>query len=143
MSLGCSAWAQPGAKHISISPLSPLVVKRGSTATQSAQVVIDTGFHVNSDKPANEFLIPFRLDWETGPITASAISYPHGEELQVGPDKLSVYTGTVVVKTTFRAAEFAPAGKVQLKGKLHFQACNTQMCFRPASVEVLLPVTVE
>ena len=30
-----------------------------------------------------------------------------------------------------------------MTGKLRYQACNNEMCFRPSSVEVKLPVVVE
>ncbi len=99
--------------------------------------------HVNSNKPRSEFLIPFRLDWEPGPLTAAAVHYPEAEELQVGPDKLLVYTGSFGVKTDFKTAPNASPGMFQLKGKLHFQACNSQMCFRPATLDVVLPVTIQ
>ena len=104
---------------------------------------IQQGSHVNSDKPRNEFLIPFRLEWEQGPLTVAAIHYPEAEELQVGPDKLLVYTGSFGVKTDFKVASDTAPGKFALRGKLHFQACNTQMCFRPATVDVVLPVTIQ
>ena len=97
---------------------------------------------MNSEKPRNEFLIPFRLEWEQGPLTVAATRYPEAAELQVGPDKLLVYTGSCTVRTDFRVPSIAGPGKVEIKGKLHFQACNTQMCFRPATVDVVLPVTI-
>lgn len=117
-------------------------MKAGGVVSQVTEVSVQAGSHVNSDKPRGEFLIPFRLEWEPGPLAVSAIHYPVGEELQVGPDKLLVYTGTFKVVTDFRAAPAIPAGTFELKGKLHFQACNTQMCFRPATVDVVLPVTI-
>lgn len=118
-------------------------IKPGASITQVTQVVVQAGSHVNNDKPRSEFLIPFRLEWEPGPLQVRAIHYPAAEELQVGSDRLLVYTGSFPVKTDFQAAPDAPRGPVLLKGKLHFQACNTQMCFRPATVDVVLPVTIQ
>jgi hypothetical protein len=138
------AWAQPrGSNRVTVSPLQRLVITRGATATEAVQVVVENGSHVNSDKPRSEFLIPFRLDWESGPVSAGSVTYPSAEEIQVGPDKLVVFTGSFPVRTVFHASPMAPVGNLQLKGKLHYQACNSQMCFRPASIELLLPVTVQ
>ncbi len=106
------------------------------------KVRIQSGSHVNSDKPRSEFLIPLRLEWEPGPLQVSSIHYPPAEEIQVGPDKLLVYTGDFAVKTDFKAAPNTQPGKLDVKGKLHFQACNNQMCFRPATVDVVLPVNI-
>ncbi len=61
----------------------------------------------------------------------------------MGKDTLSVYTGTFDIKTELSAPASAPKGATEIVGKLSYQACNNQMCFRPASVAVRVPVTVQ
>ena len=134
MFLACSAWAQ--SKRVTVKPPERIIVKAGAAASQATHVSIQPGSHVNSNKPRSEFLIPLSLEWEPGALTVSALHYPNAEELQVGPDKLLVYTGDFTVTTDFKAASNAMPGNLDLRGKLHFQACNTQMCFRPATVDV-------
>jgi len=116
-------------------------VKRGATITQSIKVVVVPGFHVNSDKPKDEFLIPLKLTWTEGPLKSEAITYPKPEEIQVGGQNLVVFTGSFPIETRFSAPASAVAGT--MTGKLHYQACNNQMCFRPGTIEVHVPVTVE
>lgn len=134
------AWAQQN--KIIVTPPDPLVLKRGAAATQDLKVTVVPGFHVNNDKPRDEFLIPLKLSW-SGPLEAKAIAYPKAEEIKVGNDTLVVFTGSFVIHTNFKAPESLAAGSTNMTGKLRYQACNNQMCFRPSSVEVKLPVVVE
>jgi Disulphide bond corrector protein DsbC len=117
-------------------------VKRGSTATQSLRITLRPGFHVNSDKPKDEFLIPLKLTW-TGPLQAQKIVYPKPEEVKVGNDMLNVFTGSFAIETQFAAPSQATAGVSMMEGKLHYQACDNQSCKRPATVSVQLPVSIQ
>lgn len=119
------------------------MVKRGAAITQTIQATVVPGFHVNCDKPKDEFLIPLKLTWTGGPLEVKSITYPKAEEIKVGPDMLAVFTGTFEIHTAFQAPQQAAPGAATMTGKLHYQACNNQMCFRPASVDIRLPVTIQ
>ena len=125
-----------------VSPPNPLTLKRGATATEDLKVEVLPGFHVNSDHPRDEFLIPLKLTWD-GPLQTKSMSFPKPEEIQVGTQRLLVFTGTFDIRTQFAAPATAPVGSSSVTGKLRYQACNNQMCFRPASLEIKLPVTIE
>jgi thiol:disulfide interchange protein DsbD len=126
-----------------VSPPTPIAVKRGGTAVENLRVEVLSGFHVNSDKPKDEFLIPLRLTWLAGPLEATSLTYPKPEEVKVGADLLNVFTGTFNIQTEFRTPATAKPGSATMTGKLRYQACNNEMCFRPATVDVKLPVTIE
>ncbi len=126
-----------------LTPPDQITVKRGGAVTQKLKVSVLPGFHVNSDKPKDEFLIPLKLTWQGGPLQAGAITYPKPEDIKVGNDILAVFTGSFIIETHFRAPESAASGPAVMTGKLRYQACNNQMCFRPASVDVRLPVSIE
>lgn len=118
-------------------------MKRGGTAVETLKVEVLPGFHVNNDHPPDEFLIPLKLTWQDGPLKAKGFHFPKAEEITVGNQKLLVFTGKFDIVTDFAVDANAPAGSTTLTGKLRYQACSNQMCFRPASIEVKLPVTVE
>ncbi|MBV9760819.1 MAG: hypothetical protein JO340_09670 [Acidobacteriaceae bacterium] len=118
-------------------------IKQGGTAVESLRVEVLDGFHVNSDKPKDEFLIPLRLTWMGGPLEAKSISYPKPEEVKVGGDLLNVFTGAFDIKTEFHSPSTAPVGSAAMTGKLRYQACNSSMCFRPATIDIKVPVTIE
>jgi len=101
------------------------------------------GFHVNNDKPRAEYLIPLKLTWAEGPLEAEAITYPKPEEIKVGNDNLLVFTGEFPIRTHFKAREQAASGSAMMTGKLRYQACNSEMCFRPATADIRLPVVIQ
>ena len=119
------------------------MVKRGGASVAAITVTTLPGFHVNSDKPKDEFLIPLRLTWEPSTLEAGRVAYPAAEMVDVGSDHLSVFTGTFTLKTEVKAPPSASPGAVVLQGKLHYQACNNRMCFRPETLDIKVPVVVE
>jgi thiol:disulfide interchange protein DsbD len=118
-------------------------VKRGASVTQTLKVVVLPGFHVNTDKPRDEYLIPLKLTWTGGPLQTKVISYPKPEEIKVGAQTLVVFTGSFGIQTDFKAPDNAPPGPASMSGKLRYQACNNEMCFRPATIDVHVPVAIE
>jgi thiol:disulfide interchange protein DsbD len=139
-SLAVFSWAQP--QRLTVEPPSQITVKRGEQFSHQLSISIQPGFHVNSNKPKDEFLIPLQLTWAPGPLTVESVSYPQPEDIKVGPDTLSVLTGKVVLQTKFRASSQASSLPTAMIGKLHYQACNNQMCFRPSTLEVRVPVVI-
>ena len=137
------AQAPPTKQRLTVETPSALTLKAGTSAEQSLTVTVQPGYHVNSDRPRGEFLIPFKLTWSGEAVKAGEVTYPQSQELQVGGERLVVFTGTFDVRTHFEAPAAAAKGPAVVTGKLSYQACNDQMCFRPASVEVRLPVVVE
>lgn len=128
---------------ITVRPAEPVTIKRGTAATETLQFVVQAGFHVNSDKPKDEFIIPLKLTWTPGLLEAKAIEYPKPEQIKVGTQDLLVFTGTFPVKTEFKAPANAPTGPAILTGKIRYQACSSDMCFRPSTLDVKLPVVIE
>jgi len=120
-----------------------ITIKRGATATAPLKVTISPGLHVNSNKPADAFLIPLSIEWTSGPLQARGETFPPPERIKVGNQELSVFTGTIQVNTQFKAPPGVAAGPATMIGKIHYQACNDQMCFRPGTVDVRVPVSIE
>ena len=124
-----------------------LATKRGGTSAVTLLATVRAGFHINSNKPAEEYLIPTRVELVEGaPFVLTGARFPAGELKSFGfapEDKLSVYQGTVKVPLKLRAQSDAPAGSYTLKLAFHYQACNDEICLRPARKEVALAVRVE
>lgn len=126
-----------------VSKPDPVIAKRGATVEAKLRVATIPGFHVNSDKPAFDYLIPLKLTWADGPLQTKAIRYPNPETIQLGPDKLKVFTGTFFITTAFTVPANAKPGDTEMTGKLHYQACNNSECFRPMTIDVKLPVNID
>ena len=129
--------------RVTIPPPEQITAKRGTTITHSLKLEIQPGYHINTNHPKDEFLIPLSVTWSQGSLEPKLISYPPGEEIQVGKDMARVFTNQVNVKTEFAVSSNAAPGPALMTGKVHYQACNNQMCFRPATVEVRLPVLIQ
>jgi len=109
-------------------------------------VSVKPGYHVNSNAPSDENLIPLKLTWtSTGALEAGAITYPKPslEKYEFSEKPLSVYTGNFDLTANFKVAANAPAGPGAAVGKLRYQACSNRACYPPKTVEITVPYQVQ
>jgi len=120
------------------------LAKAGSTLEAKLNFELRTGYHVNSNKPAEEYLIPLRLTWNASPLGAGEVTYPKPlmERYSFSKVPLSVYSGEFSLSTSFAVPASTPPGPVTLTGKLRYQACNDRMCLPPKNLDVKLEVEV-
>ena len=107
-------------------------------------LTVDYGFHVNSNKPADEFLIPLKLTWSPGQLEGSSTTFPKPrlENYPFSTKPVSVFTGKFEIVNTFKVARNAEPGETSIAGKLHYQACNDHECLAPKTLDVTLPVEI-
>ena len=137
-------WAQsPGV--LTVSNPAKLRVPRAGIVEQSLKLEVKPGYHVNSDKPNDDYLIPLRLSWEAGAVEAVAVEFPRPaiEKSDFSEKPLSVFTGNFEIVTKFKRAAGAVPGPGLLTGKLRYQACNDKMCLPPKNIVVKVPLLVE
>lgn len=136
--------AQSSAGALSLGEVQTLAATRGQTARLTLTLYVRAGFHVNSNKPNDDYLIPLRLTWDKAPLEAGAVEYPEPQlEKSAFSDKpLSVYSGTFRVVTAFRAPADAAPGPAAIAGKLRYQACNNRECLQPRTMEIRVPVEI-
>ncbi len=103
------------------------------------------GYHVNSDKPTDEYLIPLKLTWAKDPLQTVQIAYPKPqlEKYSFSPAPLSVFSGSFEITTLFKAPSTAAPGPTMIAGKLRYQACNNKECLPPRTADVTLNVDVQ
>jgi hypothetical protein len=109
-------------------------------------VVVESGFHVNSDKPAEDYLIPLKLTWTaTGALEGGQVVYPKAsmEKYDFSEKPISVFSGKFDLTANFKVAPNAPAGPGAAVGKLRYQACSTKACYPPKTVDVNLPYVIQ
>lgn len=140
------AMAQSSDTVVKVRPaLSVDRVRQGSTFYAAAVLNIDSGYHINSSRPSESYLIAtsLKVDAEQG-VALGGVIYPAGVDKKFGfSDKpLSVYEGRVVLKFLGRAAASLTPGNHTLHAKLVIQACNDQACLQPKTVPVDIPFEV-
>ncbi|HYL47707.1 MAG TPA: protein-disulfide reductase DsbD domain-containing protein [Candidatus Limnocylindrales bacterium] len=121
--------------YVSLEP-----VPRGKEFQIAVVADIAKGFHINSHKPTDAYLIPTTLsaDLSKGFEVKDTI-YPNGklEKFSFSPDKpLDVYTGSVTIKLRVAAAPDAPLGATTIPMALRYQACNDTTCLPPVKIPV-------
>jgi DsbC/DsbD-like thiol-disulfide interchange protein len=135
-----------GKGHLSLGQLPKLAGKRGDAVQARIPLMVDPGFHVNSNTPSEDYLIPLKLTWKsTGALEGGAVSYPKPtlEKYEFSEKPLSVFTGNLVVTASFKVKANAPAGPGAAVGQLTYQACNNNACFPRKTVDVTLPYQVQ
>ena len=129
---------------LTVAAPAPLRVKAGATAAAKLTFQLRDGFHVNSNTPSVGYLIPLKLTWTGGVLTAGDVVYPKPQMERYSFSKvpLSVFTGDFTVLTRFQAAPGAPPGASTIAGKMRYQACNDRLCLPPRNLDVSLPVEI-
>jgi hypothetical protein len=122
------------------------------TAPRAAQTMVNLnfrvprGYHINSNLPKSEFLIPtaLKMDLPTD-IILGKIAYPAGDDLSFpfSPDeKLNVYTGDFTIAVAVHPLLSVTPGKYVMHGVLRYQACDNSACYPPKTVRVEFDVKV-
>ncbi|MGA2213108.1 MAG: protein-disulfide reductase DsbD domain-containing protein [Bryobacteraceae bacterium] len=141
----CLEAQAPGNAVLSLAPPSRLTIRRGATADFSLKAELQAGFHVNSNMPGDDYLIPIRLTWNKEPLEADQVTYPKPqmEKLSFSPNPISVYTGSFEIGTRFKAPPTAMPGMAFMNGKLRYQACNNKECLPPRTVDVRVTLDIQ
>ena len=146
MSAG-SGWAQLGkAPSVSMAPVSTVTSPQAAGTIVPLNFRVASGFHINSNAPKSEFLIPtaLKMDPPTD-IVLGKIDYPEGKDLvfPFSPDeKLNVYSGDFTVNLTVHPLSSVVPGKYVMRGLLRYQACDNAQCFPPKTLPVSFEVKV-
>jgi len=134
------------AGHLAVGTPEKIAGKRGAVVQSKIPVTIREGFHVNSNKPNEEFLIPLKLTWSsTGALEGGTITYPTPtqEKYEFSEKPVSIFTGSFNLVANFKVAANAPAGPGIAAGKLRYQACSDKACFPPKTVDVSISYQVQ
>jgi thiol:disulfide interchange protein DsbD len=141
-----SAMAQSSSSVVKIRPgESAYTVKRGAAAKLELVLDIDDGYHINSNRPNDKNLIATALKFDKiNGLILSPVAYPKAkmQKFEFSEKPLSVFEGKTALRLTARALSTLDAASLVLKGKLTIQACNNQVCLRPQTVDVAIPIEV-
>jgi len=115
-------------------------VPAGKPAKVSLHFRVAPGLHINSHTPSDEELIPTTLTIpESSGARLESAAYPAGTIFVLPLDKktrLSVYTGEFIIE----AQIVATAGSHLVEARLHFQACDDNVCMPPRTITAPIDV---
>jgi len=142
----CTALAQSKTPSVSIAPIPLVTAPRAAETMVNLNFRVVRGFHINSNQPKSEFLIPtaLKMDLPTD-IILGKIDYPEGKDLTFpfSPDEtLNVYTGDFTIAVAVHPLHAVTPGKYIMHGVLRYQACDNAQCFPPKALPVSFEVKV-
>ena len=118
-------------------------VAPGESLQIKLSIEIAKGWHINSHRPLEDFLIPTAVAVKAGlPVEVGEIAYPQGTDIELAGDTLSVYEGTIELVAPLTVADDAQPGRGSLSLSLQFQACDDNSCQMPDRLEVDVPMEV-
>ena len=121
-------------------------VRKGGTVQGTVTMGIPSGYHVNSNRPLEKFLIASQLQIEAPKgMRVGTVVYPRPilRKLKFSKSKVSVFEGRAVIRFSVTVPAGFPSRTVELKGHLRYQACNDDICFPPRTRDVSVSLKVE
>jgi len=118
---------------------------RGAPFQLAVVFKIRPGFHVNARQKSADYLIATDLRTELpAGFKAGAVIYPKGElhTFTFSKTPLNVYQGTVTLRMPLTALPSAPTGPQQIPLKLRYQACSTEVCLPPVTIDLQATVNI-
>lgn len=115
---------------------------RGDSATVRVRVIIPKGWHIQSDAPLDEFLIPTELKASGEGLRFGKALFPKPlvKDFPALGGKVALFEDTVDVRVSARAAKAGMGAKALLAAleksvvTLRYQACNDSQCLPPKEI---------
>jgi thiol:disulfide interchange protein len=131
---------------VTLAPPPTISIVQGKSGTVPLSYRIAKGYHINSNQPKSEFLIPTSLKMDaTTDIVIGKTTYPDGKDMSFAfaPDeKLNVYSGDFEVDVLVRPLKSVVPGKYMIRGNLKYQACDNAACYPPKTLPVNFEVKI-
>ncbi len=136
----------PKGPVVKMAPAPVVAAVQGKPSTVALSFSVSNGFHINSNHPKSEYLIPTALKIEPATdIVIGKTTYPDGQDMSFAfaPDeKLNVYTGDFKVEVMVHPLHTIQPGKYVVRGSLKYQACDNTACYPPKNLPVSFDVKI-
>jgi thiol:disulfide interchange protein DsbD len=121
-------------------------VARGRSVQGTIVMEVPSGYHVNSNRPLEKFLIATQLSVEAPKgVQVGPVTYPRAllRSLKFSKNKVSVFEGRATMRFSATVPRNFGGNSAELKARLRFQSCNDDTCFPPQTREVKMWLNVE
>jgi hypothetical protein len=138
--------APQGRTFVTFTPMNRVTVAPGHSTPVQFTFHVQDGYHINSNKPIAEELIPTQLHFSLpGEMVVGRIRYPAGALTSFPFDpkqKLSVYSGDLIINGLLVAPTSANSGPYTVHAELKYQACDNNACYPPKKLPFTFEVTI-
>ncbi|MFC2157955.1 protein-disulfide reductase DsbD family protein [Acidobacteriota bacterium] len=114
-------------------------LKRGEVNPISLEVEIKVPYHINSDSPIDDFVVPTSLSFEEDKgLKYSAPVFPDAEikTFSFSESPLPIYEGTILIELDVTIPSSFQEDEVVLSGVLNYQACDDNSCLAPTDLAI-------
>ena len=130
-----------------LGPASPVVLYAGRSTKALLEFRVGAAYHINSNTPKSELLIPTQLQLTPLPeVAIGKLTYPAGLDATfpfAPTETLNVYAGKFMITAVLNAASKTAPGNYKVHGSLKFQACDDRACYPPKQLPIDFEVTVK
>ncbi|MCL4547192.1 MAG: protein-disulfide reductase DsbD [Bacteroidetes bacterium] len=119
-------------------------VQRNSQFKIAVKVAVENSWHINSNKPHEDFLIPTKVVSTDKRFPLANVEYPKAQDITLGfsDQPVSVFEGDVVINLLVNIDKELLPGIYKIPIKVEYQSCNNQTCMPPTSVSDSFEITV-
>ncbi len=120
-------------------------ISPGGEFKLAAKINIKETWHINSDKPYEDFLIPTEFNIEENPyFKLKKIVYPNPQDVKLAfSDKpLSVLQNEILIGALVETSDQIKQGEYPLPVVINYQACNDRVCLPPSSVKDTIMIRI-
>ena len=117
----------------------------GTSVRIAAVIAVDDGWHIQSNTPSFEYLIPTVLALELPEgWSQPEVSYPDHVmwQFEFAADPLAVYEHEAVIHAVLDLPADLTAGTVEVPIELTYQACDDRICLQPTTAEATVQLEI-
>ncbi len=121
-------------------------VSRGRSGRAVVTMEIPAGYHVNSNRPLEKFLIPTQLQIQaSNGVRVGPVSYPRAvvRRFKFSKTPVSVFEGRPAMRFSVIVPASFGGDSTELKAKVEYQSCNDEVCFPPQTREFSIWVKIK
>ncbi len=117
----------------------------GGTIRMALKIVMPGKFHVQSDKPDEDFIPTVLTLIPPDGITVAEIAYPEPEMLEeemISDEPIPVFAQEFVIGVAFEVGADVEPGRYPIGIELYYQACDDRICRMPTALELTTRLTI-
>jgi thiol:disulfide interchange protein DsbD len=121
-------------------------LKAGKPSVLTVELDISNPYHINSDHPLEDYLIPTTLELEPQPgVVFGKAIFPVAQikKLPVSDSPMAVFEGIVRITVEVTPASTLTPRDFVVRGLVRYQACNDTTCLPPVRQPFSLTMSVE
>jgi len=122
-------------------------INAGSSGEVGVHLMIQQGYHINANPPTYPYLRATKLTVGATPagISAGPVVYPKSLRRKFGfaEEPLDVYEGEIDLKLTLKVDKSTPKGETFIPVMIEVQACDDQVCYAPAIINLMIRPTIK